>query len=133
MFKTFRFKSVSAFLDFTSDKSHTASKDFKKYVVDNDLIEKPFLRDYDETSCHEKFYWGGDYNFDSEKYPNYVFSSFDLDKYCIALEKEHLVLDATKDPDLKCTDEPGKSIKLNLEVKTKEQAESLCKLLEAFF
>lgn len=130
MFKTFRFKSVSAFLDFTSAKSHMASKDFKKYVVDNGLIEKPFLRDYDQVISCEKFYWGGGYIFDSKEYPTYVLSDFDLDKYCVSLDNSsHLEIQPKDD----VTEVSSKSIKLNLEVKTKEQAESLCKLLEAFF
>ncbi|QQV89453.1 hypothetical protein SJ_35 [Proteus phage SJ_PmiM] len=134
--KKYIFKSKEAFDKFIFDNGTKWTKDFEEFVLENKLVEIPFFYSKNRNNCNEiiKFFNGLEY--DTSNLPLYIFVEKDLAQYCNEIDSTPdapIAVMPLEPPTGKVFNLNPNSVKLNLEVTTKEQAEAVCKLLDVFF
>lgn len=134
------FKSQSAFDAFILDNGTVWAREFEKFVTENKLVGTAFFYSKDDLSCFETIKFFNGLEFDTSDMPLYIFCGDDLEKYCKKIDylpesmpDAPIALMPLEPPTGKVFNLNPNSVKLNLEVTTKEQAEAVCKLLDVFF
>lgn len=138
--KRYVFKSQSAFDAFILDNGTVWAKEFEKFVTENKLVRTAFFYSKDNYSCFETIRFFNGLEFDTSDMPLYIFSDDDLEKYCkeidylpVTMPDVPLAVMPMEPPTGMVFNLKPNSVKLNLEVTTKEQAEAIRKLLDVFF